>query len=255
MARMRIPLVFDDRLLLPNEAGKSPSCIIVGSDAWYAWLTNEQNKSFSFRHHLGTFTARHERLPNGWCWYAYRKRGGKLRKIYLGKAEELTLERLHAVTVALNGQDNVAKDPGARELGVDASQTHAGLTIDRNKSLPAQYVSERYPVSSEQAPDKPGAYFCNLPIQPISLIGREREVKATCTLLRRSEVRIVTLTGPGGVGKTCLGLQIATNVMDDFTDGICFVPLASISDAELVIPTIAQTLGLGMLEISLCLSG
>jgi predicted ATPase len=84
----------------------------------------------------------------------------------------------------------------------------------------------------------------NLPAQPTSLIGREQEVVAACALLQRSEVRLVTLVGTGGVGKTRLGLQVATDLLDDFADGICFVPLAPISDPDLVVPTIAQALGI-----------
>lgn len=85
--------------------------------------------------------------------------------------------------------------------------------------------------------------FHNLPAQLTSLIGREQEVVAVCALLRRPEVRLVTLTGTGGVGKSRLSLQVATDLLDDFTDGTCFIPLASISDAELVVATIIRTLG------------
>jgi predicted ATPase len=84
----------------------------------------------------------------------------------------------------------------------------------------------------------------NLLVQLTSLIGREHERQAVCTLVRRLEVRLVTLTGPGGVGKTRLGLQVTTDLLDDFVDGVCFVPLASISDSDLVVPTIARALGI-----------
>ena len=75
-----------------------------------------------------------------------------------------------------------------------------------------------------------GNYRHNLPAQLTPLIGRKQEVTAVDTLLRHPEVRLVTLTGPGGVGKTRLGLEIATELLDDYPDGVCFVPLAPIND-------------------------
>jgi predicted ATPase/DNA-binding SARP family transcriptional activator len=83
----------------------------------------------------------------------------------------------------------------------------------------------------------------NLPAQTTPLLGRENDVAAVQALLRQEAVRLVTLTGPGGTGKTRLGLQVAAELLDDFAAGVCFVGLAPIRDPGLVASTIAQTLG------------
>ncbi|MGZ6636707.1 MAG: adenylate/guanylate cyclase domain-containing protein [Solirubrobacteraceae bacterium] len=84
----------------------------------------------------------------------------------------------------------------------------------------------------------------NLPVQSTPLVGREKELDEVTNQLRRDYSRLVTLTGPGGTGKTRLALQLAADMIDGFSDGVFFVSLAPISDPELVVPTIAQTLGL-----------
>ncbi|MGH7319847.1 MAG: ATP-binding protein [Candidatus Rokuibacteriota bacterium] len=82
----------------------------------------------------------------------------------------------------------------------------------------------------------------NLPVQLTPLIGREREVVSARGLLHHPETRLLALTGPGGVGKTRLGLQIAADALREFPDGTFFVDLAPVISADLVIPSIARTL-------------
>jgi predicted ATPase/class 3 adenylate cyclase len=84
----------------------------------------------------------------------------------------------------------------------------------------------------------------NLPVQPTPFLGREQEVASACELLRRPEVRLVTLTGPGGIGKTRLSLQVAAELSDQYADGVFLVPLAPVSDPDLVTSAIIQTLGI-----------
>jgi predicted ATPase/transcriptional regulator with XRE-family HTH domain len=84
----------------------------------------------------------------------------------------------------------------------------------------------------------------NLPHQLTSLVGREHDVATVTALLRLDAVRLVTLTGPGGIGKTRLALAAAAGLADAFAHGIWFVRLSRLTDPALVLPTIAQTLGL-----------
>jgi predicted ATPase/class 3 adenylate cyclase/Tfp pilus assembly protein PilF len=83
----------------------------------------------------------------------------------------------------------------------------------------------------------------NLPLQPTPLVGREREVAEITDRVRSEEVRLLTLTGPGGTGKTRLALQAAADLLEEFDDGVFFVALATITDPQLTVPTIAGPLG------------
>jgi predicted ATPase len=75
------------------------------------------------------------------------------------------------------------------------------------------------------------------------LIGRACELAVVSGLVLRADVPLVTLTGPGGVGKTRLALSVADQIAAQFPDGVVSVPLASVSDWRLVAPTIAKTVG------------
>src|SRR5918995_6793558 len=84
----------------------------------------------------------------------------------------------------------------------------------------------------------------NLPLSRTPLVGREREVALVRELLQRPDVPLLALSGPPGIGKTRLALQVAADLRGQFADGVCFVPLASLRDRERIAAIIAEALGL-----------
>ncbi len=129
----------------------------------------------------------------------------------------------------------------AAALGLSDAE-RAELMAARSGGIPAPHSPPAAvaAVSTEPAiPPEPG-----LPEYMEPLIGREREMEVLLHLLGMPEVRLLTLTGPGGVGKTRLGSEVVRQALDLFPDGAIFVPLASLKDPALVLPAVAQVLGL-----------
>ena len=138
---------------------------------------------------------------------------------YLGRSEELSATRLHAITATLNG--------------TSGSPTHRTAASERLPDPPTTFYHEQENVAAHGS-----VPLHTLPQQLTSLVGREQEVAAAIGLLRRPEVRLLSLVSTAGVGKTRLALQVATDLLDDFPAGVFFVALAP------VLSTMALTLGL-----------
>jgi predicted ATPase/class 3 adenylate cyclase len=100
-----------------------------------------------------------------------------------------------------------------------------------------------YQAGQDEFPPLKTLYRTNLPVLATPFLGREHELAEVRELLARDDVRLLTLTGPGGTGKTRLGLQAAAEVADEYLDGVFWVPLAPLRDPGLVLEQAAQAVG------------
>ncbi len=123
----------------------------------------------------------------------------------------------------------LAKEPGERYASTRDLARDLTALRDRRVGSPAQPLSIRP---------------SNLPAQRTAFVGREKEVATLVELLQGPDVQLVTLTGPGGIGKTRLAVQVAHALSDRFPGGTYMIPLAPVSDPALVPAMLAQTLGL-----------
>ncbi|HYO47767.1 MAG TPA: tetratricopeptide repeat protein [Gemmatimonadota bacterium] len=138
---------------------------------------------------------------------------------------------------------------GERGAALHQAEEHAELLRDEFDAEPDVEVEafanqlrqapRAHPPRAEEAPD-------NLPWQPTTLVGRDREIAALRRMIEDPSVRLVTLTGAGGAGKTHLAIHVAKEMLDRFSDGVYFVNLGTLRDAGLVGVTIARTIGIAI---------
>ncbi len=123
----------------------------------------------------------------------------------------------------------LAKEPDQRYVSTRDLARELAAIRDRFSEKPAMQVETQ---------------LTNLPVQRTGFVGREKEVFAAKELLLRQDVRLVTVTGPGGIGKTRLAVEVAGGLIEMFPGGIHFVPLSPLSDPGLIASVIVQTLGI-----------
>ena len=176
--------------------------------------------------------------------------GALLRRYRLaaGLSQEALSERARlssSAVAALEAGRRTAPRPGTVALLADAL---ALSSVDRTALLAAAAPPDHLGTATAVHPSHPAlpmAALPALPLPPTTLIGREREEAAVAHLLLKDEGHgLVTLTGPGGVGKTRLALAVASAVRPAYPDGVAFVDLSPLHDAELVALAVAQALGL-----------
>jgi len=203
----RIPQVADGVLRVLDQSG-GPE-IEVASSSWVAWLTDPTTRSFSFQSPSCRYTARKEhRSRGGEYWIAYRKQGGKLHKTYLGKAEDVTIERLEDVAAALAPYEDeaAARSPSDTTTGVtglagaDAAATEGHTTVD-------DQLRERRRHSTSADPLLLTKFA--VPSTRVSLVPRPRLSERLEEGLGRS---LVLVSAPAGFGKsTLLSMGVAAS--------------------------------------------
>ncbi len=139
--------------------------------------------------------------------------------VYLGDLAQALLLQLNTWVM----------EPAARETAlVDNTSTLPAVAVQRTSTNSAHHISTQL----------------RLPTPLTPLIGAEESVTTVIAILQRPGVRLLTLTGPGGVGKTRLSIDVGTRLFENFRDGVFFVALETLSDPALLIPQIARTLNL-----------
>ena len=159
------------------------------------------------------------------------------RKLHGNGRERLTTADIKDIIKILASWDAITSQADATELLALMRRNSESFSSTEWKQPPLNRLIPLAAVS-------PAPIRTPLPVPATPLIGRSQETTLVCELLRQKEVRLVTLTGPAGVGKTRLSLQVATELAEQFTDGVCFVLLSTVNAPDQVIPAINQALGL-----------
>jgi transcriptional regulator with XRE-family HTH domain len=179
-------------------------------------------------------------LPFG-RWLKQRRKALDLTQEVLAERVGCAVTTISKIEVGVLRPSRQLADLLAGQLELAPAEREAFLNAARARPAVRQDgVTAPIAISGTERP--PTSWPMSLLVPPTALIGRSQEVESVCALLLRADVRLLTLTGAGGAGKTRVALQVAAELHDQFADGVAFVALASISDPTLIVATIAQAL-------------
>lgn len=177
-------------------------------------------------------------------WSSWIKQQGGLNAVYTSLRKLPLSEKQRKTLHVLLSEPGASLQKYSLLLHVSVAtyvRYRSSLTKTLVTVLNAHLLDKQPTVDQAQAAEP--THQNNLPYQPMPLIGREKELETIQKIILRDGVNLLTITGPGGIGKTRLALQAAAELLEDFEDGVFFVSLASITDPDLVPTTILQTLG------------
>ncbi len=170
---------------------------------------------------------------------------------FFGKSRLLTMNAILNAEPAATSKVNPALPAAldaiiARVLEKDREKRfqHAAEICSDLKRVKRESQGEKVAVAVAMAAPSRSSARPNLPVQRTGFVGREKEVAAATELLLRQDVRLVTVTGPGGIGKTRLAVQVASGLAERFPGGTHFVSLSTLNDPDLIPSAIIQTLGI-----------
>lgn len=175
-------------------------------------------------------------------WLRRRRRALDLTQAQLAEQVSCSLELIRKIEADARRPSRHVAGLLADRLGLIGEERAAFVQAARAERSAARLAITSRPIPPpDQEGDSSG--YAGLPAPPTPLVGRDREVALLCDLLREPQHRLVTLTGPGGVGKTRIALQAAEHLAEHFADGVCFIDLAPVRDHALVVTAVAQALG------------
>ncbi len=207
------PLVDHTHMLLPDHAAEM---IAVGSPAWYAWLV--EATSFVFRSRHGTFTAYKERRGAAQeYWKAYRRRSGRLQRVYLGKSGELTLDRLDAAAAELANKlpavvpanDAVVLDsaPAPADIAESVAQVRPDTGAQQSSFRSPEDSSLNTPRALTATDDAQSLHLLStklaIPTLRTTLVSRPRLAERIDTAIAQQQ-KLILIAAPAGFGKTTM---------------------------------------------------